>query len=234
MKGLPNELRASVGKTIGDFFKALPIDKLFEISHTMLYHYFHAVRMTLEYNSKVNLDLEWLKLLVNRVADDDAIQVTRASVGQIAKMEVMLGMTPRVQNIKACTPFSVLHAQHKTTWRKKMQRFYKRAHIDRKNAMETVLKVRNADPTEQEQRQKKRRRHELRKDDRRTRQDLKTQWLATLSKEEREERRKSMRVAKQARVADNRTRKEGLHHRREQAFKDWKRQKLDEAAQDAE
>ena len=232
LSGLPAELKKSVGSQIKAFFEAMTLKEVFEIQYTMLFHYFHCLRMTMEYNSKVALDVDWVRRIIAEATDDDSIQMTKACARQIATLEKLCNVTPRVINVKACTPFSVLHQQHPTNWRKKKAQFHKNVHKERKKTLRAVLNVRNEDPTEEERENKRQRREFLRRQDKNERQQVKDEWLQNLTKEEKVERRKQFKQAKQERIAQNKERKQRLHEKRKEGFKQWREKKLADAEAD--
>lgn len=231
--GLPVDLKESAAAAIRSFVSLMPLDEIYDIKHTFLFEYFELVKMCLKYNTKVGLDENVARALVNEVTDADELQVTKATIRQIASMERMLQMTARIVNTKHPVSYQTIQKQHPTEWRKKKSAFYKRAAEKRLKVVKQVLATRNHDPTDFERAQKRKRREGLREVDREERKVLREQRLRSLTKEEKSERRKRLKAAKQERVAKNKQRKHLLHELRQKSFKRWREAKLADAAADA-
>ena len=146
-------------------------------------------------------------------------------------MERMLGLTPRARETKAPSPVKVLYQQFAKQGAKEKSDFYRRAKRVRTRILKALLAHRNDDPTDEERATKRRRKEELRIEDRLQRQVLRSARTKALTKEEREEKRKHIMMAKQERIAKNRERKRRLHEARLRSFEKWRESKLIAASQ---
>ena len=232
--GLPQVLKERTAKIVRDFLQSLSLKSIFDMKHTLLHTYFHCLKMSLEYNSKVNIDVDWACGVVDTLVDDDAILVSAATIRLVVVVEKLLSKTPRVKAIKPAVPVQVLHKQFEATWRKQKSEFYRKAKRARTKVVGALLAKRNDDPTDEERAVKRRRREDLKVRDREERQALRKQRLSTLTKEEKVERRKRMTMAKQDRIAKNRDRKMRVHETRTRAFEKWKSDKLADVDEDQE
>jgi flagellar biosynthesis GTPase FlhF len=226
ISGLPQILKSKTAAAIRGFLSAMPLRAIFDMKHTLVHTYIHCLKMTLEYNSKINIDVEWACSVVDNVVDDDNILVTGATIRLVAILEKLLNKTPRVKAIKPAVPLQVLHKQFEATWRKQKSEFYRKAKRARAKTVGALLAKRNDDPTDEERAQKRRRREDLKVLDREERQLLRQQRLSSMTAEEKAERRKRLTAAKQDRIARNRDRKMRVHETRERAFQKWKSAKL--------
>lgn len=229
VSGLPQALKASVSTVIKSFLESVNLKELFDMKQTSLYNFFHAVKMSVEYNSKLNLDTDRISALVQEVVDDDSLQVTSATVRVLASIEKLLNMTPKARETKAPVPVQILYKQFEAKWRKDKSEFHRKANIARKKTAEALLAHRNDDPTDEERAKKRRRRDELKVADREERTTLRAMKNRDLTKEEKDNRRKRLTQAKQDRVSKNRDRKRLLHDRRQASFVRWRDDKLHNA-----
>jgi hypothetical protein len=234
LAGLPLELKERAAGVIKRFLQGTTLHEIYTQKHTMLYEYFGALKMTVEYNRRVELDLSWAATVVNEVTDDDALQITHATARVVARLESLMNLTERILNIKACVPRALLQKQHPTAWRRNKTRHRAVAERQRTKVETELLAVRNQEPTPQERVDKKFRRAAMRRDDRNERARLRQQRWDKLTAEEKGEARTKSKAKKQERIFINSERKRTLHERRDSAFKKWRTEKLQQAADDAD
>ncbi|AAZ12281.1 hypothetical protein, conserved [Trypanosoma brucei brucei TREU927] len=230
LSGLGATLRASAASAISSFLQSVTPTSVYNMKYTLLYDYLHCLKMVLKYNSRVQLDTAWASNIVKEVVDDDSLMTSAATIRLLAAMENLLNLTPRARETKAPSPVSVLYKQYEKSGRKEKAAFYRRAKRVRKKVVRALAAHRNGELTDEEKAAKRRRRETLRINDRLERQMIRTERSQILTKEEREEKRKRIMVAKQERIAKNRERKRRLHEQREKAFQRWREQKLAAAA----
>ncbi|RNF15688.1 uncharacterized protein Tco025E_05443 [Trypanosoma conorhini] len=230
LSGLGVSLKTATGAAIASFLQSTTVRGVYEMKYTLLYDYFHCLKMVAKYNSRVHLDTAWLASVVEEVVNEDAFQVSAASIRLLAALERLLGLTPRARETKAPVPVKLLYQQFEKQGRKEKAAFYKRAKRVRAKVVKALVAYRNGDLTDAERALKRRRRETMKIDDRLKRQVLREERSRVLTKEEREEKRKRIMMAKQERIAKNRERKRRLHEHREKAFQRWREQKLASAA----
>ncbi|KAG5505386.1 hypothetical protein GH5_03405 [Leishmania sp. Ghana 2012 LV757] len=232
LSGLPGDLKRSAGAAICSFVQSVSVAQVFAMKHTLPYNYLHMVKMVLQYNSRVQLDTAWVASeVIQPAVDNDDILLSAASIRLLGTMERMLGLTPRARETKAPSPVKVLYEQFAKQGNKEKSDFYRRAKKVRSRVLKALLAHRNNDPTVEERSSKRRRREELRIEDRLQRQVLRSARAKALTKEEREEKRKHIMMAKQERIAKNRERKRRLHEARQRSFEKWRQAKLAAASQ---
>ncbi|PWU86641.1 hypothetical protein TcG_06420 [Trypanosoma cruzi] len=230
LSGLGASLKTATGAAITSFLQSTTVRAVYEMKYTLLYDYFHCLKMVAKYNSRVHLDTAWLASVVEEAVNDDSLQMSAASIRLLAGMERLLGLTPRAKETKAPIPVKVLYQQFEKQGRKEKAVFYKRAKRVRAKVVKALVAYRNGDLTDAERALKRRRREAMKIDDRLRRQVLREEKSRVLTKEEKEEKRKRIMIAKQERIAKNRERKRRLHEHREKAFQRWREQKLASAA----
>ncbi|KPA85605.1 hypothetical protein ABB37_00014 [Leptomonas pyrrhocoris] len=232
LSGLPVDLKRSASAAIRHFMQSYTVAQVFAMKHTLPYNYLHAMKMVLQYNSRVQLDTAWVAAaIVAPAVDDDDLLLSAASIRLLGTMERMLGLTPRARETKAPSPVKVLYQQFAKQGAKEKSDFYRRAKKVRSRILKALLAHRNDDPTDEERSRKRRRKEELKIEDRLQRQVLRSARTKALTKEEREEKRKHIMIAKQERIAKNRERKRRLHEVRQRSFEKWREMKLTAAAQ---
>ncbi|KPI87585.1 hypothetical protein ABL78_3336 [Leptomonas seymouri] len=232
LSGLPADLKRSASAAIRQFIQSFTMTQVFAMKHTLPYNYLHAVKMVLQYNSRVQLDTDWVaSAVVAPAVDDDDLLLSAASIRLLSTLERMLGLTPRARETKAPSPVKVLYQQFAKQGAKEKSDFYRRAKRVRSRILKALLAHRNDDPTDVERATKRRRKEELKIEDRLQRQVLRSARTKALTKEEREEKRKHIMMAKQERIAKNRERKRRLHEARLRSFEKWRESKLMAAAQ---
>ncbi|RNF08435.1 hypothetical protein TraAM80_02735 [Trypanosoma rangeli] len=230
LSGLGMSLKTATGVAIASFLQSTTIRGVYEMKYTLLYDYLHCLKMVAKYNSRVHLDTVWLASVVEEAVNDDSFQMSAASIRLLAALERLLSLTPRAKETKAPVPVKVLYQQFEKQGRKEKAAFYKRAKRVREKVVKALVAYRNGDLTDAERALKRRRRETMKIDDRLKRQVLREERSRTLTKEEKEEKRKRIMMAKQERIAKNRERKRRLHEHREKAFQRWREQKLATAA----
>jgi hypothetical protein len=232
LSGLPTDLKCSASAAIRQFIQSFTVAQVFEMKHTLPYNYLHAIKMVLQYNSRVQLDTAWVaSAIIAPAVDNDDILLSAASIRLLSTMERMLGLTPRARETKAPSPVKVLYQQFAKQGAKEKSDFYRRAKRVRSRILKALLAHRNNDPTDEERAVKRRRKEELKIEDRLQRQVLRSARTKALTKEEREEKRKHIMMAKQERIAKNRERKRRLHEARLRSFEKWRESKLMAASQ---
>ncbi|CAJ1008465.1 hypothetical protein Q4I28_003778 [Leishmania naiffi] len=232
LSGLPGELKRSAGAAICGFIQSVSVAQVFAMKRTLPYNYLHTVKMVVQYNSRVHLDTAWVaSAVITPAVDDDDILLSAASIRLLGTMERMLGLTPRARETKAPSPVKVLYEQFVKQGAKEKSDFYRRAKKVRSRVLKALLAHRNDDPTDEERSSKRRRKEELKIEDRLQRQVLRSARSKALTKEEREEKRKRIVMAKQERIAKNRERKRRLHEARQRSFEKWRQAKLTAALQ---
>ncbi|KAG5479026.1 hypothetical protein LSCM1_02868 [Leishmania martiniquensis] len=232
LSGLPGDLKRSAAAAICSFVQSVSVAEVFAMKHTLPYNFLHMLKMVLQYNSRVHLDTAWVASAVIKPAvDDDDILLSAASIRLLGTMERILGLTPRARETKAPSPVKVLYEQFAKQGTKEKSDFYRRAKKVRSRVLKALLAHRNNDPTAEERSLKRRRRGELKIEDQLQRQVLRSARAQALTKEEREERRKCIMMAKQERIAKNRERKRRLHEARQRSFEKWRQTKLAAATQ---
>lgn len=224
---LPAELKESSAASIRKFVQSVSLEQVYRMKHTLPHTYLHMVKMVLQYNSRVSLDAEWVSMaVVNEAVDRDDIQLSGASVRTLTAIERLLNMTPRARETKAPVPVKVLYQQFEKVGAKEKGEFYRKNKRVRSKVLKALLAHRNDEPTDQERAVKRRRREELKIEDRLQRQVVREAKTKVLTKEEREEKRKRIMMAKQERIAKNRERKRRLHEVRQKSFDRWRQTKL--------
>ncbi|CAC9487525.1 conserved hypothetical protein [Leishmania infantum JPCM5] len=232
LSGLPGELKRSASAAICGLVQSVSVAQVFAMKHTLPYNYLHMVKMVLQYNSRVQLDPAWVaSAVIAPAVDDDDILLSAASIRLLGTMERMLGLTPRARETKAPSPVKLLYEQFVKRGAKEKSDFYRRAKKVRSRVLKALLAHRNDDPTDEERSAKRRRKEELKIEDRLQRQVLHSARSKALTKEEREEKRKRIMMAKQERIAKNRERKRRLHEARQRSFEKWRQAKLAAASQ---
>lgn len=232
LSGLPGELKRSASAAIRGFVQSVAVAQVFAMKHTLPYNYLHMVKMVLQYNSRVQLDTAWVaSAVIAPAVDDDNILLSAASIRLLGTMERMLGLTSRARETKAPSPVKFLYEQFAKRGAKEKSDFYRRAKKVRSRVLKALLAHRNDDPTDEERSAKRRRKEELKIEDRLQRQVLRSAHTKALTKEEREEKRKRIMMAKQERIAKNRERKRRLHEARQRSFEKWRQAKLAAASQ---
>ncbi|TPP54135.1 hypothetical protein CGC20_16735 [Leishmania donovani] len=232
LSGLPGELKRSASAAICGLVQSVSVAQVFAMKHTLPYNYLHMVKMVLQYNSRVQLDPAWVaSAVIAPAVDDDDILLSAASIRLLGTMERMLGLTPRARETKAPSPVKLLYEQFVKRGAKEKSDFYRRAKKVRSRVLKALLAHRNDDPTDEERSAKRRRKEELKIEDRLQRQVLRSARSKALTKEEREEKRKRIMMAKQERIAKNRERKRRLHEARQRSFEKWRQAKLAAASQ---
>ncbi|KAK7196520.1 hypothetical protein NESM_000589700 [Novymonas esmeraldas] len=232
LSGLPAELKQSAAAAICRLVQSVSPAQVFAMKHTLPYDYLHLVKMVVQYNNRVHLDTAWVgTAVVAPAVDDDSLLLSAASIRLLGTLERMLGLTPRARETKAPVPVKMLYQQFVKQGAKEKSDFYRRAKKVRSRALKALLAHRNDDPTDAERASKRRRKEELKIEDRLQRQVLRSARTTALTKEEREEKRKHIMVAKQERIAKNRERKRRLHEARQRSFEKWRHAKLAAATQ---
>ncbi|KAG5504904.1 hypothetical protein JKF63_04350 [Porcisia hertigi] len=232
LSGLPGDLKRSAGAAMCSFVQSVSVGQVFAMKHTLPYNYLHMVKMILQYNSRVQLDTAWVaSAVIAPAVEDDNILLSSASIRLLGTMERILGITPRARETKAPSPVKVLYEQFAKRGAKEKSDFYRRAKKVRSRVLKALLAHRNDDPTDEERSSKRRRKEELKIEDRLQRQALRSSRTKALTKEEREDKRKHIMMAKQERIAKNRERKRRLHEARQRSFEKWRQAKLAAASQ---
>ncbi|ORC87872.1 uncharacterized protein TM35_000191160 [Trypanosoma theileri] len=231
LSGVGAALRSLAGAHIAAFLQSTSLHAVYGMKYTLLYDYLHCAMMVLKYRGRVQqMEPAWFAAIVEEAVNDDTLQMSAASIRLLACMERLLGITPRARQTKAPVPVKVLQQQYEKRGSKEKAAFYKRARRVRAKIIKALVAHRNGDLTDAERALKRRRRESMKIDDRLKRQLLRVERSQTLTKEEKEEKRKRIAMAKQERIAKNRERKRRLHEHREKAFQRWREQKLAEAA----
>ncbi|KAG8347503.1 hypothetical protein ERJ75_000241400 [Trypanosoma vivax] len=230
LSGTGAALRGTAASAVIGLLQSVSIHEVYAMKFTLLYDYLHCLKMVLKYNSRVQLDTAWAAEVVREAVDNDSLMLSSASIRLLAAMERLLGLVPRARETKVPTPVSVLYQQYEKRGRKEKAAFYRRAKRVREKVVKALAAYRNGELTDAEKAAKRHRREKLRINDRIERQMIRAERSQLLTKEEREEKRKHILMAKQERIARNRERKRRLHEQRERAFQRWREKKLAEAA----
>lgn len=232
LSGLPRDLKATTSQAIRAFLQAVPLAEVYDMKHTLPYNYLHAIKMVLQYNNRVQLDASWVATaVVGTAVENDDIQLSAASIRLLAVMERILALTPRAKETKAPVPVKVLYQQFEKQGTKEKSDYYRRAKRVRGKILKALLAHRNDDATDEQRAVKRRRKEEMKIEDRVQRQVLRESRNKALTKEEREEKRRRIVAAKQERIAKNRLRKRRLHEMRQRSFERWRQAKLSAAVE---
>lgn len=220
---LPQNLKEGAGKEICRFLQSVSLEQVYDIKHTITYVYLHSIKMVLKYNKRVHLDTAWAEKVLKTAVENDEIKMTGATIRVLVSIEKILGLTPKARETKTPVPMKSLYQQFDTHARDTGFRTAKQV---RHKTLKRFLSLRNGEKDDGERSAKRRRKEELKVEDRLQRQVLRESSRKLLSKEEREEKRKRIMMAKQERIAKNKERKRRLHELRQKSFERWRREKI--------
>lgn len=226
---LPTDLKLKARECICQFLQSFSLDQVYAMKKTICYFFLHTIKMVLKYNNRVHLDEEWVKNNIVEVAvGRDDIQMTGATVRVLASIERLLKLTPRAIETKAPVPMKSLFQQSSCgVSSKKRSGFQSSKHVRSKILKSYLSSLEDKRKQAEGASARRLRKEELRIKDRLQRQVLRDASKQNhLSKEEREERRKRMLIAKQERIVKNKERKRRLHELRQKSFAKWREQKI--------
>eukprot|EP00796_Vickermania_ingenoplastis_P010238 gene10238-7177_t len=213
---LPGDLKHTTKREIAGFLQSVSLEDVYSMKRTLPYFYLHTIKMVLKYNSRVGLDTHWVENDVLKVAiDNDDIKMTGATIRVLTTIERLLNVTPRAKETKAPVPMKSLFQEFNYSDEKHKEKQFPSAKRVRSKALKRFLAFKSGEQNDTERSYKRRRREELKVEDRLQRQVLRDPGRKILSKEEKEEKRKRIMIAKQERIAKNKERKRRMHELRQ-------------------
>lgn len=222
---LSQELKLLAQEQICTFLQSLSLESVYMMKHTLTYFYVHTIKMVLKYNRRVQLDEKWVEEnIVDVAVNNDDIKMTGATIRVISTIERILQLMPRIKETKAPVPMKSLFQSNEGAGRDKKFQSVKR--IRSKTLKKFLASKQEQNAFSEGLSAKRRRKEELKMEDRLQRQILREATKKVLSKAEREEKRKRIMVAKQERIAKNKERKRKLHELRQKSFERWRQEKI--------
>lgn len=226
---IPAELKKTAKAQICHFIQSVSINSVYSMKCSLTYFYLHAIKMILKYNKRVGLDEKWVEEKVLQVAvDNDDIKMTAATIRILSSIERLLNVTPRAKETKAPVPMRSLYQESRSSNSERGKPFRSAKRV-RSVTLKKFLAATSAPDPSEGRSLKRQKREEMKVKDRLQRQVMREAANKNMTKEQREERRKRMMVAKQERIAKNKERKRRLHELRQKSFEKWRQEKINQS-----